>query len=128
MFGIGVGNWEKERFVRDPVHSITVPHNSYMLALVENGVFGLALYMTVFWVTLRQLAALERDPDAMQRVRDDGLDWLVRGTRLALLLFMVFSLFADLWETITLYLLLGTAGVLLRRYLPERLPQSPTWA
>lgn len=128
LLGIGVGNWEKERFLRDPLRSITVPHNSYMLTFVESGVLVLALYLGLFWVTLRQLALLERQPDAMQQARDEGLDWLVTGTRLALVLLMVFSLFADLWETITLYFLFGIAAVLLRRYLPARPPLAPTVA
>lgn len=116
IFGIGVGNWEKERFLIDPVHAITVPHNSYMLTLVETGLIGLALYLALFWTTIQGLGDLEKDPDVMARAGREGLDWLIRGTRLCLVSFLVFSMFADLWETVNLYLLIGIAGALLRRY------------
>lgn len=116
ILGIGIGNWEKERFLVDPVHSTAVPHNSYMLALVEGGVVTLALYLLLFRDTIRRLWQLERNPAVMQRAGREGLDWLISGTRLCLLSFMVFSLFADLWETINFYLLVGLAAVVIQRY------------
>jgi O-antigen ligase len=116
IFGIGVGNWEKERFLIDPVHAITVPHNSYMLTLVESGLIGLILYLMMFWITIRSLNELEKDPELMERAGREGLDWLIRGAKLCLISFLVFSMFADLWETVNLYLLIGISGALLRRY------------
>jgi O-antigen ligase len=116
ILGIGVGNWEKERFLIDPLHSTAVPHNSYMLALVEGGVVTLALYLLLFRHTIRRLAELARNPVVMQRAGREGLDWLISGMRLCLLSFMVFSLFADLWETINFYLLIGVAAALIQRY------------
>lgn len=116
IFGIGVGNWEKERFLIDPVHAITVPHNSYMLTVVENGLIGLALFLALFWTTIRGLGELEKNPEVMEQAGREGLDWLIKGSKLCLISFLVFSMFADLWETVNLYLLIGLGGALLHRY------------
>lgn len=116
FFGVGLGNWEHARFEVDPLRSIGVPHNSYLLALSEGGIVTLSLYLVLFAVTLRQLWRLENDADAMERARRDGVEWLVTGTRIALTAFLVFSLFADLWELIFLYLLVGLAAVLADAY------------
>lgn len=125
LLGVGAGNWEKERFLRDPARSVAVPHNSYMLVLAEQGLPALAVYLLLFGTTLRQLMQLEREPEAMRQASREGLDWIITGTRLCLVLFLIFSLFGDLWENITMYILLGTAAVLLRRYLPEQAQLSP---
>jgi hypothetical protein len=116
LLGIGVGNWEKERFLRDPVHSTTVPHNSFMLTIVEGGVVTLGLYIVLILVTLRQLGELQRQPEVMVQAGIEGMDWLITGIRLAILSFMVFSLFGDLWETITFYFLFSVAAALVQRY------------
>jgi O-antigen ligase len=116
VFGIGVGNWELQRFLIDPVRSVSVPHNSYLMTVVESGIVTLVLFLLLFRVTIRQLRELEADPSVMAQAGTDGLDWLISGTRLALLSFLVFSLFSDLWETVNLYVLLGTAGALIARY------------
>jgi hypothetical protein len=125
IFGIGVGNWEKERFLIDPVHSIAVPHNSYMLTVVENGLIGLSLYLALFFITIRGLGQLEKDAEVMKQAGREGLDWLITGTKLCLVSFLVFSMFGDLWETVNLYLLVGLAGALLRYYRVGRLRPQP---
>lgn len=116
VLGVGVGNWEVERFARDPARSIAVPHNSYLLAAAEGGLFTLGAYLALFWVTIRRLGQMAADHDLMEVAREDGLDWLIEALRIGILSFCVFSLFADLWESIIFYLLMGASAVLIRRY------------
>lgn len=116
LVGVGPGNWPYVRFVTDPLRSAAAPHNSFLKALAEGGVISLALYLVLFAVTLRGLLRCERSPAAMARAREDGLGWLVPATRIALLSFLVFSLFADLWDLIFAYLLFGISAVLIQRY------------
>jgi O-antigen ligase len=116
LIGVGVGNWEVERFRTDPQRSISVPHNSYLLAFAEGGIFCLVTYLLGFLVTIRELGRIMRSRQALARARDDGLEWVVSGVRICLISFMIFSLFADLWESIVFYLLFGIGAVLVRRY------------
>jgi O-antigen ligase len=116
IVGIGPGNWPFVRFMTDPLRSAAAPHSSYLKALAEGGALTLALYLALFFVTLRDLWRCERSPAVIARARADGLDWLVPATRICLASFMVFSLFADLWDLIFSYLLIGIAAVLIKRY------------
>jgi len=116
LLGIGPGNWEMERFLIDPARSTAVPHNSYMLAAVEGGIFTLTVYLLLFYVSIRHLGELERNPAAMERAHAEGLDWLIGGTRVCLISFLLFSLFSDLWETINYYWLVGVAAAVTQRY------------
>jgi O-antigen ligase len=118
IIGSGPGNWPLVRFLNDPLRSAAAPHSSYLQALVEGGILAFGLYLLLFGVAIRDLVRCERSAAAMARARGDGLDWLVAGTRICLVTFLVFSLFADLWYLIFAYFLIGLACVLAQRYLP----------
>ena len=118
LVGVGPGNWPYVRFVTDPLRSSAAPHSSILKALAEGGLITLALYVVLFIVTLRALLRCEHAPAAMARAGSDGLAWLVSATRIALVSFLIFSLFADLWDLIFSYLLFGIAAVLIQRYSP----------
>ena len=116
ILGVGYTNWEFMRFTLDPLRSAAVPHNSFLLALCEGGVLTLGVYLALFILTIRQLGALERNPEIAARARADGMYWLISATRISLVTFLVYSLFSDLWELIFFYFLFGLAGALLRTY------------
>jgi O-antigen ligase len=118
LVGIGPGNWPLVRFLNDPLRSAAAPHSSYMQALVEGGLVSLTLYLVLFYVTVRDLWRCEASPQVMAQARQDGLDWLLAATRVCLVAFMVFSFFADLWDLVFAYFLLGLAAVLIQRYQP----------
>jgi hypothetical protein len=118
LIGVGPGNWPLVRFLNDPLRSAAAPHSSYMQALVEGGLLALLLYLALFYITLRDLWRCESSPAVMARARGEGLDWLLAATRICLVAFMVFSLFADLWDLVFAYFLLGLAAVLIQRYQP----------
>ncbi len=116
ILGVGLGNWSYKRFLTDPVRSAAAPHNAYLKALAEGGIVTLLLYLTLFYVTTRQLNAIVAHEGAMAWARADGTDWLVHATRIGLMTFLVFSLFADLFDLIFFYLLIGLSASLIRRY------------
>ncbi|MEO8604600.1 MAG: O-antigen ligase family protein [bacterium] len=116
VIGFGPGNWPLVRFLNDPVRSAAAPHSSYLQALVEGGTVTLGLYLLLFYLTVRDLLRCEASAAVMAQARRDGLDWLLVGTRVCLISFLVFSLFADLWDLIFAYFLFGVGGVLIQRY------------
>lgn len=122
IVGVGPGNWPYVRFITDPVRSAAAPHNSFLQALAEGGLLTLCLYLALFGVTVRDLLRCERSPTVMEVARRDDLAWLLTGTRIALVTFLIFSLFADLWDLIFSYFLIGLSAVLIQRYL--RLAES----
>lgn len=118
IFGVGLGNWSYKRFLMDPARSTAPAHNSYLNALVEGGVVSFVFYLLLFRITLRQLGAIERTPSVARRAEADGLLWMVSAVRICMLSLMVFAIFADLWELVVFYFLVGTAAALIQRYEP----------
>ncbi len=116
IIGIGPGNWPYVRFITDPQRSAAAPHNSFLQALAEGGLLTLLLYLVLFAITLRDLLRCEGSREVMVAAQRDDLSWLLRATRIALLTFLVFSMFADLWDLIFAYFLIGIAAVLIQRY------------
>ena len=118
LVGVGPGNWSYVRFLNDPLRSSAAAHNSYMAALAEGGLITLVLYLVLFYVTVRDLLRCEQTRAIVERARADGLEWLLGATRICLMSFMVFSLFADLWDLVFSYFLVGVSAVLIMRYRP----------
>lgn len=116
VVGVGPGNWPYVRFITDPQRSAAAPHNSFLQALAEGGLVALCLYLMLFGVTVRDLLRCERSPAVMEAAARDDLAWLLTATRIALVTFLVFSMFADLWDLIFSYLLIGVSSVLILRY------------
>ncbi|MGH7926173.1 MAG: O-antigen ligase family protein [Candidatus Binatia bacterium] len=98
VFGIGVGNfrWVNQSRYGDDRQ----PHNSYLGTLAESGVAVLALYLLLFYFTYRMLNQLKRSGPR-------EFLWLSKGLRVNLILFLVFSVFADFWLNDFLYLIIG---------------------
>lgn len=118
LLGVGLDNWAYTRFVTDPAHSPAAPHNSYMKVAAEGGALTLISYLMVFGLTIRTLGELERSPAVTAQAVDDKMYWMIRATRICLVTFLVFSLFADLWDLIFFYFLIGLGAALIQRYTP----------
>jgi O-antigen ligase len=98
VLGIGIGNFP---WVHRAFYGLGAkPHNSYLWALTGGGVIALSLYLALFAVTYRMLRRLERAGPV-------DLRWLAKATRVNLLLFLLFSAFADFWHSDFLYLIVG---------------------
>jgi len=113
FLGVGMGNWELVRFLRDPTRSTAAPHSSYLLAMVEGGVFCLGGFLVLLWRTWRNLKISEhylRDPAFPLA----DLLWIVKGAKVSFLVLIFFSLFADLWQLIILFWLVAL-GIVIRR-------------
>lgn len=112
LFGVGMGNWAASRFEVDPARSVSGPHNAFLLTLGEGGIVVLSAYLLLFVSTIRQLRRYERQPLLMQQLRVEGVEWVVSATRICLTTLLVFSIFADLWNTVVFYLLFSLAAVM----------------
>jgi O-Antigen ligase len=99
ILGVGLGNfsWAKAFY---GLGRGAPTHNAYLWALTAGGIGVLGLYLVLFFVTYRMLRQLERSgpPELL---------WLSKGLKVNLILFLVFSAFADFWLSDFLYLILG---------------------
>ena len=124
--GVGLGNF---REVSRQVYNDTFfrpPHNSYLWAAAEGGVFTLGLYLFLFWVTWRDLRVVTR-----LAYRDPEVGYIAAAIRIVYLLFCFFALFSDLWQTPFAYILIGLI-VTMRRYVeslgePTVVGAGPPW-
>ena len=119
FLGVGMGNWEVARFLKDPTQSTAAPHSSYLLALVEGGVFCLAGFLVLLWQTWRNLRVCDA------QMRDPGfplvhLRWIVKSCEVSFVVLVFFSLFADLWQLVILFWLVGL-GIVMRRLVDQSL-------
>lgn len=98
IFGAGMGNlpWVAPAFYGASGST----HNSYLWALAGGGIGVLALYLLLFYVTFRMVKRLER-----YGPRD--LLWVSKALKTNLILFLIFSAFADMWLSDFLYLLVA---------------------
>ncbi len=112
ILGIGIGNfrWMNQAFYGNDQG----PHNSYLGTLAEGGIGVLVLYLLLFYITYRMLRHLEREGP-------QELLWLSKGLRVNLILFLVFSAFADFWLSEFLYLIVGLTVAM--TYLKQRQDQ-----
>jgi len=122
IIGIGTGNWQVDRFLNDPSRQTAAPHSAYVLAAVELGITGLAASLLLLWRTWRNFRYAESyvsDPDSPL----SSLHWVVKSGRVSLLVFVFFSAFADLWQFVLLFWLVGL-GVVLRRLVDQAALQA----
>jgi hypothetical protein len=116
IFGAGFGNYPWVARAYLGVGGAT--HNSYLWAFTSGGVGVFASYLLLFCVTYRMLRRLERG--------QGELLWLVKATKVNLLLFLICSVSTDFWLSDFLYLIIGltVSMVYLQRY-PARSNANP---
>jgi O-antigen ligase len=113
ILGVGIGNWELARFLKDPAHATGAPHSSYLLALCEGGVFCLTGFLLLLWQTWSNLRFAEpylSDPSFPLA----NLKWVIKSTKASFMVLVFFSLFADLWQLVIIYWLVGLSIVMRR--------------
>lgn len=118
LFGIGLGNFrEVSRQVYQDEY-FRPPHNSYLWAASEGGIFVVLGYVALFWVTWRDLQVITRLAH-----RDPEIGAAAGAIRVIFLLYAFFSTFADLWLNPITYAMIGLI-IVMRRYV-ESLPEPP---
>ena len=118
-FGIGIGNFREvaRQVYQDEYYR--PPHNSFLWAAAEGGVFVVLAYLWLFWVTWKDLQVVT----ALSH-RDPEIGAAAAGIRAIFLLYGFFTLFADLWLNPITYAMLGMI-IVMRRYV-EGLPERET--
>lgn len=121
VFGVGIGNFREvtrqvylDKFFRPP-------HNSYLWAASEGGIFVVFAYLYLFWVTWKDIQRVRQIGH-----RDPELATQAESIRVVFIMYAFFCGFADLWINPITYVMLGQV-VTMRRYF-ESLPdtQQPT--
>ncbi len=115
-FGVGLGNFREvsRQIYRDAYYR--PPHNSYLWALSEGGIFVTLGYLVLFWITWKDLSIIRR-----LEHRDPEIGAVAGALRVVFILYFFFSGFADLWLNPLTYALLGLV-ITMRRYV-ENLPE-----
>ena len=126
FIGVGIGNWELTRYLNDPARVTAAPHSSYVLALVEGGLLSLIGFLYLLWRTWRNLRSAE------QYVSEPGsslasLKWVVESAEVNLLVLVFFSAFADLFQLVILFWLVGL-GIAIRRLGEQRALEEALYA
>jgi hypothetical protein len=105
ILGIGLGNFVMMHKALYGIENAT--HNSYLWMLTEGGVGVLLLYLLLFRITYRMLRQLEvRGPPSLL--------WLSRGLRVNMILLLLFTVFANFWISIFVYLIIGLTLCMMR--------------
>ena len=122
IIGIGMGNWALVRFINDPGHSAGSPHSSYLLALVEGGILGTGGFLALIWRAWRNIRFAE--PYVTQPGSPlANLTWVLKGIKASILVLVFFSMFADLWQLVILFWLVGTS-IVFERVVLETFPEA----
>ncbi len=90
------------------------PHNSYLWATSEGGIFVVAAYLWLFWITWMDLQVIR----TLTVGRDAELLAFAHAIRGVFLVYFFFSSVADLWLHPITYCLLGLV-ISMRRYVEE---------
>jgi O-antigen ligase len=126
ILGVGMGNWAVARFLKDPGYVAGSPHNSYLLALVEGGIFCLLGFLALLFRTWQNLRFAERHVTQPNSPFAD-LKWVVKSAKVSLVVLVFFSLVADLWNLVILFMLVGF-GVVIRRLIAQNLQDDASGA
>jgi hypothetical protein len=113
-FGVGIGNF---REVAKQVYQdefFRPPHNSYVWALTEGGIFCFLLYLLLFWFTWRDIKWIDAAPAMPVELR-----WIAAALSPAMILLMFYSAFADIWLSPVTYIIIGLV-IVFKRYLGGR--------
>src|SRR5215813_7381501 len=102
VFGVGLGNFREvtRQIYKDDY--FRPPHNSYLWAMCEGGIFVLLAYGWLFWVTWKDITVIRR-----LACRDPEMEIWATALRAVFILFFFYSAFADLWLNPLTYVLLG---------------------
>src|SRR5262245_17528882 len=112
FLGIGPGNFRWLHRERYPyaLSAGRPNHNPYLWAATEGGSFAVILYLTLFffiWRDLRRAQSLYPQEDVLWHV--------IRFLRGFFFIWIFFSIFADFWLEVHLYLIAGLAMLLVRK-------------
>lgn len=114
IFGIGLGNFREvaRQIYNDPFYR--PPHNSYIWALSEGGMFCFLLFLLLYYVTLRDIRWVQQSP-----ATPDDLRWIAAALEPSLYLLLFYSFFADIWLNPISYILI-VLTIVLKRYVSCR--------
>ena len=116
LIGVGPGNFRWLHRERYP-HTLAAGrpnHNSYLWAATEGGILTLGLYLVLFVLIWRDLGRAQK-----LYAPTDPLWHVTRFLRGFFIIWLFFSLFADFWLEVHLYLIVGFTMLLVRRRFDE---------
>lgn len=114
IFGVGLGNFREvaRQVYNDPFYR--PPHNSYIWALSECGIFCFLLFLVLYGVTIRDIRWIQRSPATPADLR-----WIAAALEPSVFLLLFYSFFADMWLNPITYILI-VLTVVFKRYVSCR--------
>jgi O-Antigen ligase len=125
LIGIGPGNFRWLHRERYP-YSLAAGrpnHNSYLWAATEGGIVTVFLYLLLFYAIWRDLRTAQR-----LYPQDDVLWHVTRFLRGFFFIWVFFSIFADFWLEVHLYLIAGLTMLLVQRRFEDYAEEAPAEA
>jgi O-antigen ligase len=114
LFGVGLGNFREvaRQVYNDEFYR--PPHNSYIWALSECGIFAFGLFLWLFYACIRDIRWLQRSP-----ATPPDLHWIAAALEPTFYLLLFYSIFADMFLNPVTYILIVLTMVF-RRYVSRR--------
>ncbi len=101
LFGVGLGNFREvaRQVYNDEFYR--PPHNSYIWALSECGIFAFVLFLWLFYSCIRDIRWLQRSP-----ATPEDLHWIAAALEPTFYLLLFYSIFADMFLNPVTYILI----------------------
>ncbi len=114
IFGIGIGNFREvaRQIYSDPFYR--PPHNSYIWALSEGGIFCFILFLLLYWTTIRDIRWIQHSPATPPDLR-----WIAAALEPSVILLLFYSFFADMWLNPISYILI-VLTIVFKHYVSSR--------
>jgi O-antigen ligase len=114
LFGVGLGNFREvaRQVYNDEFYR--PPHNSYIWALSEGGIFAFILFLWLFYACIRDVRWLQRSP-----CTPPDLQWIAAALEPTFYLLLFYSIFADMFLNPVTYILIVLTMVF-RHYVSRR--------
>lgn len=93
LFGVGIGTFSLVHAQLSPSKLEIAPHNTSLQVAAELGVVGLALFLYIIFVSIRDARRIRREITGKSSQVDDGLLWLASAVEVSLVGFLVSSFF-----------------------------------
>ena len=125
LLGVGPGDFRWLHRERYPyaLSAGRPNHNSYLWAATEGGIPTVLLYLVLFYSIWRDLRTAQR-----LYPQGDVLWHVTRFLRGFFFIWVFFSIFADFWLEVHLYLIAGLAMLLVRRRFDDDAEEAPAAA
>ena len=109
IFGVGIGNFLTQSLHYTNTLLPRLAHNTFLEIVAEMGIFGLVIFVSIIFYTLKDMSQLQRFYQAQQ---DEQFLEFIRSIRISFLVFLVGSLFLTAGPITTFWMLVALTVIM----------------